>query len=79
MKSMTCLQLAGACDERFSAETFDEIAEMSKAHGMGMFQKGDEAHIKAMNEMMQMMQDSEAMEKWFAAIRAEFEKLPDDN
>lgn len=26
--------IRGACDKEFEAETFDEIAEMSKAHGM---------------------------------------------
>ena len=27
MKTMTCKQLGGACDEKFSAETFEKIAE----------------------------------------------------
>ena len=31
------------------ANTFEEIAEMSKQHGMEMFQKKDETHLKAMN------------------------------
>lgn len=46
MKTMTCNQLAGACNKEFKANTFMEIAEMSKKHAMEMFQKGDEAHIK---------------------------------
>jgi hypothetical protein len=29
---------------------------MSKQHGMEMFQKKDKAHLKAMNEMQQLMQ-----------------------
>ena len=52
MKTMTCKQLGGACNEEFHANTFEEMAEMSKKHGMEMFQAGDEAHIKAMNEMI---------------------------
>lgn len=51
MKTMTCKQLGGACEKEFHANTFEEIAEMSKRHGMEMFQKGDEAHRKAMNEI----------------------------
>ena len=39
MKTMTCKQLGGACDKEFHANTFDEMAEMSKTHGMEMFQK----------------------------------------
>ena len=42
MKTMTCNQLGGDCDLEFHADTFDEIAEASKKHGMEMFQKGDE-------------------------------------
>ncbi len=55
MKTMTCKQLGGACDKEFHANTFEEMAEMSKNHGMEMFQKGDEAHLKAMNEIQEMM------------------------
>jgi hypothetical protein len=77
MKTMTCKQLGGACDQTFQAETFDEIAEMSKQHGMEMFQKNDEAHLKAMNEMQQIMQKPEAMAEWFESKRKEFDELPE--
>ena len=52
---MTCKQLGGACDQKFSANTFVEMAALSKKHGMEMFQKGDKAHLDAMNEMQNMM------------------------
>jgi hypothetical protein len=51
MKTMTCKELDGACDLEFHANTFEEIAEMSKRHGMEMFQKGDQAHLQAMNRI----------------------------
>ena len=41
MKSMTCNQLGGACDQAFHASSFEEIAEQSKKHGIEMFQKGE--------------------------------------
>jgi len=72
---MTCRQLGGACDLEFTAETFQEVAEMSKNHGMQMFQKGDEPHLKAMNEMQEMMQQPNAMNEWFSAKQKEFEAL----
>lgn len=78
MKTMSCNQLGGACDETFSAETFEEMAELSKAHGMEMFQKQDEAHLKVMGEMKALMEKPGAMEEWFAAKRKEFEDQPDD-
>jgi len=48
VKNMICNQLGGACDKEFTANTFDEIIDMSKKHGMKMFQKGDFAHLKPM-------------------------------
>lgn len=75
MKKMTCSQLGGACNVAFEAATFEEIAEMSKKHGMEMFQKGDEAHLKAMGEMQQLMKTPEAMQEWFSNKRKEFEAL----
>jgi len=78
MKSMTCKQLGGACDKVFSAETFDEIAHLSKAHGGEMFQQKDADHMKAMNEMMVKMQSPTAMTEWMDGKRKEFESLPED-
>ena len=78
MKSMTCKQLGGACDKEFKTNSFDEMAELSKQHGMEMFQKGDEPHINKMNEMMELMKDPDAMNKWFADKKKEFGSLPED-
>lgn len=33
MKTMNYTQVRGACDKEFHANTFEEIAEMSKQHG----------------------------------------------
>ena len=75
---MTCNQLAGACDMEFHAETFDEMAKLSQQHGTEMFQKGDEAHLKAMEQMKEKMNDPKAMQEWMDAKRKEFEALPED-
>jgi hypothetical protein len=77
MKTMTCKQLGGACDEKFTAETFEEIAEQSRQHGTEMYKKGDTDHLKAMQEMSEMMNDPEAMQQWMEKKRKEFENLPD--
>ncbi len=78
MKTMTCRQLGGACDRKFQANSFNEIAEMSKTHGMEMFQKGDEAHLKAMDAMKTMMEQPQKMQEWFDLKKKEFEALPED-
>ena len=77
MKTMTCKQLGGACDLEFHAESFEDIAEQSKQHGMEMFQQKDEAHLRAMQEMSELMNDPEAMQQWMEKKKAEFEALPD--
>ena len=78
MKTMTCKDLGGACDLKFQAETFEEMAEMSKNHGMEMFQQGDEAHLDAMKKMQELMKKPEAMNEWFESRRSAFEALPED-
>ncbi len=78
MRTMTCNQLAGACYMEFHAETFDEIAKLSQQHGMEMFQKGDEAHLKAMEQMKEKMNHPKAMQEWMDKKREEFNSLPVD-
>lgn len=75
---MTCKQLGGACDIQFHANSFEEIAELSKKHGMGMVQKGDKDHLQAMNEMKEIMKTPDAMKAWFETKRKEFNALPED-
>ncbi|WP_190811185.1 DUF1059 domain-containing protein [Flagellimonas sp. S3867] len=78
MKTMTCKQLGGACEQTFTAETFEEMAELSKNHGMEMFQKQDSAHLRAMEEMQSLMQSPEEMQKWMQGKRELFDSLPDN-
>lgn len=75
---MTCKQLGGACDKEFHANTFEEMAEMSKKHAHEMYQKGDEKHLKTMNQMMNLMKNPKAMKEWFENKKKEFNALPED-
>ncbi len=77
MKTMSCKQLGGACDKQFHAGSFEEIAKMSKQHGIEMFQKQDKDHLQAMNKMQELMKTPGAMEEWFASKRKEFYSWPD--
>ena len=78
MKTMTCKQLGGACDLEFHAETFEEMAELSKQHGMEMYQQKEEAHLAAIGEMQKLMQMPNAMQDWFASKKKEFDALSED-
>jgi ribosomal protein L7Ae-like RNA K-turn-binding protein len=78
MKTMSCKQLGGSCDIEFHAETFEEMAELSKAHGMAMFQKQDKAHLEAMSRIQALMKTPGAMQEWFDSKRKEFDALADN-
>jgi len=78
MKIMTCKQLGGACDEAFHANTFEELTELSKQHGMEMFQKQDATHLESMAQIMQLMQSPQAMNAWMEQRKQEFEALPEN-
>jgi hypothetical protein len=77
MKSMTCNQLGGACDKVFQAETFEEMAQLSKQHGTEMFKIQDPAHLEAMGKMQELMKSPDSMQKWFMDKQAEFDALPE--
>lgn len=74
MKSMTCNQLGGACEQVFSGATFDEVAAQSQQHGKEAFGRNDEAHLAAMAKMMEIMK-SGGMDAWMAARKSEFDAL----
>jgi hypothetical protein len=77
MKSMTCKEIGGACDQVFEANTFEELVELSKQHGMEMFQKQDPAHMAVMQKMAELMQNPTAMNEWMESKRLAFDALPD--
>jgi len=79
MKTMSCKQLGGACDQTFSANTFDEIAMMVSKHARELVGNGDAAHIEAMNEMRKRMTSAEATNAWMDEKRKAFDNLPDNN
>jgi hypothetical protein len=74
MKTMTCKQLGGACEEVFSGETFEDLAVQSQQHGKDMFGANDGPHMEAMSKMMELIKSGE-MDTWMAARKTEFEAL----
>ena len=62
----------------FQANSFEEIVELSKQHGMDMFQKQDTEHLEAMSRIQELMKKPEAMQEWFESKKKELESLPVD-
>ena len=77
MKTMNCKQLGGACEQKFHANTFEEMAELSKQHGVEMYHQQDAAHMRAMQKMQELMKDPEAMNEWFESKRKAFSAIPE--
>ncbi len=73
---MTCRDLGGACDVEFQADSFDQMAQLSRQHGMEMMQQGDAPHLEAMHKMQDLMKDPNAMSAWFTERKAAFDALP---
>lgn len=59
----------------FHANTFEEIEEMSKKHGMEMFQKGDKPHLEAMMKIKALMKSPEDIKAWAEGRRRTFDAL----
>ena len=76
MKSMNCNQLGGACEQIFTGESFDGIAQQSQLHAQEMMGVNDSAHMEAMGRMMEMMKTEGAVDNWMSERRMEFDALP---
>jgi len=76
---MECNQLGGpdSCNHEFHAETWEEMMNLSKKHGMEMGEKGDQAHLGVMEKMKEKMNDPEEMHKWMKERQEEFNSLAD--
>jgi len=77
MKTMTCKQLGGACDQTFSANTFEEVASLSKEHGEEMF-KINAAHLETMRPIQLLMETPDATQDWFEEKKQVFDALLGD-
>ena len=80
MKTMTCKQLYGPCDDIIHGETAEEMMENSKKHAMEMATKGDQMHINAMKAMGEMHQsmDEAAVKQWMEKFQKQFDAAPED-
>jgi len=78
MKTMTSKQLGGAFGKAFHVNSFEEIADMSKSHGIEMLKIKDPAHRKAMDEMQVLMKNETEMKNWFEDKCLQFDALPED-
>ena len=78
MKTMTCKQLHGPCDELIHGETAEEMMQNSQKHGMEMAAKGDKAHLEIMESMKHHMDDPESVKQFMEKFHQDFAATPED-
>lgn len=79
MKTMTCRELGGPCDEAFQGETSEEIMNAGAAHLMEMAAKdADEGHKEAAKMMEDARTNPEAAKEWGNKFEADFAAKAED-
>lgn len=71
-KSFTCRELMGICDERFSGDTFMEVAQKGMQH-----MQSDEAHKEHMANLAK-EHTQEDQKKWFEEMHRVFDARVED-
>lgn len=71
IKTFTCRELGGVCDEKFSGETLMEIIQKGMPHMMS-----DDAHKASIMDMEK--RTGENREQWMARMQQEFDAKPED-
>lgn len=71
MKTMTCAQMGGMCDQALSAETKDEMLSVGMAHL-------EEVHPEMAETVKSMPKDDPMMVEWMDRFTADWENTPDN-
>jgi hypothetical protein len=78
MKTMTCKQLGGPCDQAFSGATADDVIKAQDAHLKEAVAGGDEAHKPALEEMQARWQNPAGGMGWYNQTKQDFDAQPED-
>lgn len=77
MKTMTCRQLGGPCDQEFRGETADDIINAQDRHLRDAARGGDEAHVPAHEDMKKRWRNPIKGMGWYRGIKKDFAALPE--
>ncbi len=78
MKTMTCKQMGGPCDAPVQGNTADEMMANGAIHVNEMAAKGDEAHKKVQEMMLEMQKNPASGEEWNKNFAAAYAASPDN-
>lgn len=75
MKTMSCRQMGGPCDEKISGETAEDMMMNGAAHVTMKANEGDAAHAEVQKMMDEMRGDKAGGDRWFAEFKEKFDAL----
>ena len=78
MKTMTCRQMGGPCDEAFHGNKADEVIHAQDSHLKEMVAGGDETHKDARKAMQGRWKNPIAGMGWYLRTKKAFAALPED-
>jgi hypothetical protein len=78
MKTMTCRQLGGPCDQPHQGNTANDVIKAQDHHLRQMVEQGDAAHEPALSEMKGRWKNPLAGMGWYRQAKRDFAALAQD-
>jgi hypothetical protein len=78
MKTMTCRQLGGPCDQPHQGNTANDVIKAQDKHLQQMVEQGDAAHRPALSEMKGRWKNPLAGMGWYRQAKRDFATLAHD-
>ena len=78
MKTMTCKQMGGPCDQAFHGETADDVINAQDQHLKDAVAAGDTAHEPANKDMRGRWKHPIKGMGWYKDTKKAFAALPED-
>jgi hypothetical protein len=78
MKTMTCQQMGGPCQQAFQGESADDVINQQDQHLKDMVAAGDEAHVPADKDMRGRWKHPIKGMGWYKDTKKAFAALPED-
>lgn len=77
MKTMTCRQLGGPCEQPLTGETADDAIKAQDRHLRDAVKAGDNIHEQAHKEMKDRWKHPKRSMDWYFATKKAFAEIPE--
>lgn len=78
MKTMTCRQLGGACEELLRGATADDVIKAQDRHLRDAVKAGDGTHTPALTGMKSRWKHPSQSMEWYSSTKKLFAETPED-